>query len=132
MTPTSQCTISVASNCATRDLYCGTLATPAFSEVPPFEMFGASNTKKRYSPETREWHRGRDRLHLSSWCPAPPKVPCAWHPVTVQRMADALRVPAAYLFGGDNQQARLVLAFDALTAKAQERIVSEVEREARR
>ena len=53
-------------------------------------------------------------------------------PVTVQRMADALGVPAAYLFASDERLARMILAFDALTAKAQERIVSELEREARR
>jgi len=53
-------------------------------------------------------------------------------PVTVQRMADALGVPAAYLFASDDRLARLILAFDALPAKAQERIVSEVERKARR
>lgn len=53
-------------------------------------------------------------------------------PVTVQRLADALGVPAAYLFASDERLARLILAFDALTAKAQERVVSEVEREARR
>ena len=53
-------------------------------------------------------------------------------PVTVQRMADALGVPVAYLFASDERLARMILAFDALTAKAQERVVSELEREARR
>jgi transcriptional regulator with XRE-family HTH domain len=50
-------------------------------------------------------------------------------PMTVQRMADALGVPAAYLFASDERLARMILAFDALTAKAQERVVSELERE---
>ena len=49
--------------------------------------------------------------------------------MTVQRMADALGVPAAYLFASDERLARMILAFDALTAKAQERVVSELERE---
>jgi transcriptional regulator with XRE-family HTH domain len=53
-------------------------------------------------------------------------------PVTVQRMAEALGVPAAYLFASDDRLARLILAFDALSATAQKRIVSEVERKARR
>lgn len=48
-------------------------------------------------------------------------------PVTVQRMADALGVPAAYLFASDERLARLILAFTALPVKAQERAVIELE-----
>jgi transcriptional regulator with XRE-family HTH domain len=53
-------------------------------------------------------------------------------PVTVQRMADVLRVPAAYLFAGDDKLARLILAFNSLPAKTQERVVSDLERIAER
>lgn len=53
-------------------------------------------------------------------------------PVTIQRMADALGVPAAYLLASNDRLARLILAFDALPVKAQERLVSEVERKAKR
>jgi transcriptional regulator with XRE-family HTH domain len=49
-------------------------------------------------------------------------------PVTVQRMADALGVPAAYLFASDDKLARLILAFNSLPAKIQERVVSDLER----
>lgn len=48
-------------------------------------------------------------------------------PVTVQRMADALGVPAAYLFASDDRLARLILAYNALPARTQERVVSELE-----
>ena len=48
-------------------------------------------------------------------------------PVTVQRVADALGVPAAYLLASDDKLARLILAFNSLPAKAQERVVSELE-----
>jgi len=48
-------------------------------------------------------------------------------PVAVQRVADALGVPAAYLFASDDKLARLILAFNSLPAKAQERVVSELE-----
>ena len=53
-------------------------------------------------------------------------------PVTIQRVADALGVPAAYLFASDERLARLILAFDSLPAKAQERVVSDLERMAER
>ena len=53
-------------------------------------------------------------------------------PVTIQRMADALGVPAAYLLASNDRLARLILAFDSLPVKAQERLVSEVERKAKR
>jgi transcriptional regulator with XRE-family HTH domain len=49
-------------------------------------------------------------------------------PVTVQRMADALGVPAAYLFASDDKLARLILAFNSLPAKIQERVVSDLAR----
>lgn len=49
-------------------------------------------------------------------------------PVTVQRMAEALGVPAAYLFASEDKLARLILAFNSLPAKTQERVVSDLER----
>lgn len=48
-------------------------------------------------------------------------------PVMVQRMADALGVPPAYLFASDERLARLILAFDALPAKTQERVIADIE-----
>ena len=53
-------------------------------------------------------------------------------PGTVQRMADALGVPAAYLFASDDKLARLILAFNSLPAKTQERVVSDLEQMAER
>ncbi|TAM35013.1 MAG: XRE family transcriptional regulator [Rhodanobacter sp.] len=53
-------------------------------------------------------------------------------PVTIQRMADALGVPAAYLFASDDRLARLILAFHSLPAKAQERLIAEAEERAQR
>ena len=53
-------------------------------------------------------------------------------PVTVQRLADALGVPAAYLFASDERLARMVLAFNSLPAKAQDRVIVEIERAAER
>jgi hypothetical protein len=47
-------------------------------------------------------------------------------------MADALGVPAAYLFASDDKLARLILAFNSLPAKTQERVVSDLERMAER
>jgi len=49
-------------------------------------------------------------------------------PVTVQRMADALGVPTAYLFASNERLARMILAFDALFSKAQGRVIAEIER----
>lgn len=49
-------------------------------------------------------------------------------PVTVQRMADALGVPVAYLFASDERLARMILAFNDLPAQTQERVVREIER----
>lgn len=48
-------------------------------------------------------------------------------PVTTQRLADTLGVPVAYLFASDEQLARLILAFEALPAKTQARIVGDLE-----
>ena len=48
-------------------------------------------------------------------------------PMTVQRMADALGVPAAYLFASDDKLARLILVFNLLPMKTQERVVSDME-----
>ena len=53
-------------------------------------------------------------------------------PITIQRMAEALAVPAAYLFASDDKLARLILAFNSLPAKTQERVVSDLERMAER
>jgi transcriptional regulator with XRE-family HTH domain len=49
-------------------------------------------------------------------------------PVTLQRLADTLGVPPAYLVASDDRLARAILAFSALPAKAQERMVLEMER----
>jgi transcriptional regulator with XRE-family HTH domain len=49
-------------------------------------------------------------------------------PVTLQRLADTLGVPPAYLVASDDRLARVILAFNALPAKAQDRVVSELER----
>jgi transcriptional regulator with XRE-family HTH domain len=53
-------------------------------------------------------------------------------PVTIQRMADALGVPAAYLFASDERLARMILAFSSLPAKAQDSVLTELERAAER
>lgn len=53
-------------------------------------------------------------------------------PVTAQRLAEALKVPAAYLFATDQRLARMILAFDALPAKAQKKLLSELEQKAAR
>jgi len=51
-------------------------------------------------------------------------------PVTAQRMAGALGVPMSYLFAGDERLARMILLFSSLRPKAQEQILSALEREA--
>lgn len=48
-------------------------------------------------------------------------------PVTLQRLAETLGVPAAYLFASEDRLARAILAFSALPAKTQDRVVSELE-----
>lgn len=53
-------------------------------------------------------------------------------PVTVQRMADALGVPAAYLVASDERLARMILAFSSLPAKVQDRVITELEHKAER
>lgn len=53
-------------------------------------------------------------------------------PGTVQRLADALGVPVAYLFASDERLARMILAFNSLPAKAQMRVLAELERAAER
>lgn len=52
-------------------------------------------------------------------------------PVTTQRLADTLGVPAAYLFARDDRIARLLLAFHSLPAKAQEKVIVELEQRAK-
>lgn len=49
-------------------------------------------------------------------------------PVTIQRMADALGVPTAYLFASNERLARMILAFNSLSLKAQDRVIAEIER----
>lgn len=48
-------------------------------------------------------------------------------PVTLQRLADTLGVPPAYLVASDDRLARVILAFSALPAKTQDRVISELE-----
>ncbi len=52
--------------------------------------------------------------------------------LTVQRLAEALDVPVAFLYARDERLARLIRTFTLLPAKAQERLVSEVERRTQR
>lgn len=51
---------------------------------------------------------------------------------TVQRLADALDVPAAYLFATDERLARMILAFEALPVKAQKELLADLERRSTR
>lgn len=46
---------------------------------------------------------------------------------TVQRLAATLRVPTAYLFAEDDRLARMILAFDQLSATEKERLLKELE-----
>lgn len=48
-------------------------------------------------------------------------------PVTAQRLAEVLDVPAAYLFATDDRLARMILAFEALPAKAQKELLATLE-----
>src|SRR6185437_13977258 len=48
--------------------------------------------------------------------------------LTAQRLAHALGVPMAFLFAADDRLARLIVAFGTLPAKAQERVVRDLER----
>lgn len=52
-------------------------------------------------------------------------------PVTLQRLADTLGVPPAYLVASDDRLARAILAFSALSERAQERVLAELERKAK-
>jgi hypothetical protein len=45
----------------------------------------------------------------------------------IQRMADVLGVPAAYLFASDERLARLIFAYNAMPRKAQEQLVFHLE-----
>ena len=46
---------------------------------------------------------------------------------TVQRLADVLEVPTAYLFAEDERLARMILAFDRLPASEKDQILKKVE-----
>lgn len=48
-------------------------------------------------------------------------------PVTLQRLADTLGVPPAYLVASDDRLARAILAFSALPVETQERVASDLE-----
>ena len=46
---------------------------------------------------------------------------------TVQRLADVLEVPTAYLFAEDERLARMILAFDRLSAAEKDQLLKKVE-----
>lgn len=46
---------------------------------------------------------------------------------TAERLATALSVPTAYLFAGDDRLARMILAFDQMTAAEKDRILKTIE-----
>lgn len=46
---------------------------------------------------------------------------------TVQRLADVLEVPTAYLFAEDERLARMILAFDRLSATEKDQLLKKVE-----
>lgn len=46
---------------------------------------------------------------------------------TVQRLADVLEVPTAYLFAEDERLARMILAFDQLSATEKDLLLKKVE-----
>jgi transcriptional regulator with XRE-family HTH domain len=46
---------------------------------------------------------------------------------TIERLAHALSVPTAYLFADDDRMARLILAFDRLSAAEKERLLKAAE-----
>jgi transcriptional regulator with XRE-family HTH domain len=46
---------------------------------------------------------------------------------TISRLAQALGVPAAYLFAEDDRLARLILAFDSLSVAEKERLLKSIE-----
>ena len=46
---------------------------------------------------------------------------------TVQRLADVLAVPTAYLFAEDERLARMILAFDQLSAAEKDQLLKKIE-----
>ena len=46
---------------------------------------------------------------------------------TVQRLADVLEVPVAYLFAGDERLARMILAFERLSATEKDQLLKKIE-----
>lgn len=46
---------------------------------------------------------------------------------TVQRLADVLEIPTAYLFAEDERLARMILAFDRLSAAEKDQLLKKVE-----
>ncbi|BDU21555.1 helix-turn-helix transcriptional regulator [Dyella sp. GSA-30] len=46
---------------------------------------------------------------------------------TVQRLADVLKVPTAYLFAEDERLARMILAFDDLSAAEKDQLLKKIE-----
>lgn len=46
---------------------------------------------------------------------------------TIQRLADVLDVPVAYLFADDERLARMILAFDQLTAVEKDQLLKKIE-----
>ena len=47
---------------------------------------------------------------------------------TVGRLATALKVPAAYLFAEDERLARMILAFEQLSAAEKDRLLASMEK----
>lgn len=45
---------------------------------------------------------------------------------TVERLAEALSVPAAYLFAGDERLARMILAFNMLSESDKDRLLRDL------
>ena len=48
---------------------------------------------------------------------------------TIQRLADTLSVPTAYLFADDDRLARMILAFDKLSVAEKDRLIKAAESE---
>jgi transcriptional regulator with XRE-family HTH domain len=46
---------------------------------------------------------------------------------TIQRLAETLAIPMAYLFAEDDRLARMILAFDKLSATEKERLLKTIE-----
>lgn len=46
---------------------------------------------------------------------------------TAQRLAQCLQIPLAYLFATDDRLARAILAFDQLSARQKDRLLSQLE-----